>query len=358
MSNNAISKIRICCLSETVAELAAGARSSTLAARMRLLSGATLTGLGLACGAQSAPSAPNVGSPPPLATPTAAERGAETPPAGAIPPLAPGPARDAAQGAVLAPAAATCEPFDWSPRKLPPLLKPGKTPNSAYPDRPATTVEAFDDECTGAPDGPRAGSASTLLIDGVELRLTSATPAGSTGRPWAGNQCTLELRLADGAGQRVALGPELVPPFNSVSSLVRVGSAVWLVFSFNGYTREFPKGGNRILALDLCAGRVAWKSKDGRANSSVLLLGDYLVSSFGFTSERRFVYVQDARSGAVIQQLGVVENVCPSKSWAPNWDGGRCDAPGQSVGAAYQPRIEGGLFLVDTNTGSSAFELK
>ena len=66
----------------------------------------------------------------------------------------------------------------------------------------------------------------------------------------------------------------------------------------------------------------------------------------------------DARSGAVVQKLPVIENVCPSKSWAPNWDGGRCDAPGQSVGAAHQPRIEGGLFLVDTNTGSSAFELK
>jgi outer membrane protein assembly factor BamB len=130
------------------------------------------------------------------------------------------------------------------------------------------------------------------------------------------------------------------------------------VLSFNGYTREFPKGGNRILAVDLCDGRVAWKSKDGLANSTVLLVGDYLVSAFGFTSERRYVYALDARSGAVLQKLGVVENVCPSKSWAPNWDGGRCDAPGQIVGAAHRPRIDGGLLVVDTNTGSSAFELK
>jgi hypothetical protein len=259
---------------------------------------------------------------------------------------------------VLVPSAATCEPFDWSPRKLPALLKPGKTPNPAYPDRPPAPVEAFDAECTDAPDGPRGGAGGRRVVDGVELRLTSATPAGTTGRRWPGNQCTLELRLADGAGRSVALGPDLVPPFNAVSSLVRSGSAVWLVLSFNGYTREFPKGGNRIIAVDLCDGKVAWKSKDSLANSSVLLVGDYLLSAFGFTSERRFVYALDARSGAVVQKLPVLENVCPSKSWAPNWDGGRCDAPGQSVGAAQQPRIEGGLFLVDTNTGSAAFELK
>ena len=68
--------------------------------------------------------------------------------------------------------------------------------------------------------------------------------------------------------------------------------------------------------------------------------------------------VLDAYSGKLVQKLPVLENICPSKSWAPNWKGGRCDAPGQLVGAATNPRVEGGLFLVDTNTGSSAFELE
>ncbi len=323
---------------------------------MRLLSRWILCSLVLACGSGPAPNAPSQ----PVVSAAAVPSGHSAPPPTTTPVLAPEPAPTTGPVAspLLVPSAATCEPFDWSPRKLPALLKPGKTPNAAYPERAPAVLEAFDAECTDAPDGPRAGPARTLVFDGVELRLTSATPAGTTGRRWSGNQCTLELRLADGAGKSVALGPELVPPFNAVSSLVRSGSAVWLVLSFNGYTREFPKGGNRILALDLCDGKVAWKSRDGLANSTVLRVGEYLVSAFGFTSERRFVYVLDARSGAVLQKLGVVENVCPSISWAPNWDGGRCDAPGQVVGAAHRPRIEGGLLLVDTNIGSSAFELK
>jgi hypothetical protein len=53
----------------------------------------------------------------------------------------------------------------------------------------------------------------------------------------------------------------------------------------------------------------------------------------------------------------VIENQCPSKSWAPHWQPGeRCDAPAQTVGAASDPRSEGGLLWVDTNTGSSAFQ--
>jgi hypothetical protein len=140
---------------------------------------------------------------------------------------------------------------------------------------------------------------------------------------------------------------------------VRSGSAVWLSVTFNGYTREFPKGGNRIIALDLCDGRVVWQSKDAMSNGGLLLLGDYLISPFGFTTEPRFVHVLDSRSGKVVQKLPVIENICPSKTWAPNFKAGdRCDAPGQRVGGANQPRIEGGLFLVDTNTGSASFELK
>jgi hypothetical protein len=96
---------------------------------------------------------------------------------------------------------------------------------------------------------------------------------------------------------------------------------------------------------------------DAMSNGGLLLLDDYLVSPFGFTSEPRFVFVLDSRSGAVVQKLPVVENVCPSKSWAPHWHPGeRCDAPGQRVGAATDPRVEGGVFLVDTNTGSSSFQ--
>jgi hypothetical protein len=260
---------------------------------------------------------------------------------------------------IIAGATPRCSPADWSLRQLAPLLKPGKSATPSRPDRQGARPSAFTSECTDAPQGPRYDSPAAVVLDGVEIRLASATPAGSTGRRWIGNQCAFDVRLADASGPTVRLGADDVPPFAAVSALVRSGSAAWLTVGFNGYTAEFPKGGNRIVALDLCSGRVVWRSKDAMSNGGLLLLDDYLISPYGFTSERRYVYVLDSHSGTVVQKLPVIENVCPSKSWAPNWHPGeRCDAPGQKVGAATDPRVERGVFLVDTNTGSSSFEFQ
>ena len=217
----------------------------------------------------------------------------------------------------------------------------------------------FSAECADAPEGASAQSQTTSVVDGVEVRLLRTNPAGNSGRGWSGNQCAFTLRLADGSGPPVELGSQQVPPFNTINALVRSGSAASLSMGFNGYAREFPGGGNRVVAVDLCEGAVVWQSNDATSNGGLLLLGDYLIAPYGFTSEPRFVFVLDAHSGSVVQKLPVIENVCPSKSWAPHHHPGeRCDAPGQVVGAATAPRVENGFFMVDTNTGSSLFHFK
>lgn len=255
---------------------------------------------------------------------------------------------------------AACSPADWSASPLKPLLAPGKVKNSSAPDRPGTPAQPlFMSECGESPHGPSGAVGARVTVEGVGIKLSEQSAAGKTGRGWAGAQCSFEVWASDTDSKTTRLGPSEIPPFNTVNAVVRSGSAVWLSVGFNGYTREFPKGGNRIIAIDLCEGRVVWQSKDGVSNGGLLLLGDYLVSPFGFTSERRYVHVLNARSGAVVQKLPVVENVCPSKSWAPNWrPGERCGAPGQLVGAAHSPRVEEGLLFVDTNTGSSTFQIQ
>ena len=324
---------------------------------MRSLAGAVLVGVALSalgCAREAEPASVPALSPSARAPSSTAP---SAPPSSVLAPepnstTAPEPARPP-----LVLATPACTPADWSPRPVAPLLAPGTRGNPAYADQPPHETPAFEAECTDAPGGP-SGTGAPVVIDGVELRLTSASPAGFSGRKWAGNQCSFELRIAGGGGRPVTLGPEQIPPFNAVTSLVRAGSAVWLAVGYNGYAREFPKGGNRVIALDLCDGRVVWTSPDSRSNSSLLLVGDALVTAYGFTNERRYVYVLDPRSGAVVQKLPVVENTCPSKAWAPNYSGGRCDAPGQRVGAATRPRIDDMLFVVDTNTGSATFMLE
>lgn len=257
------------------------------------------------------------------------------------------------------PAAPRCAPADWSARGLAPLLERGSATAGFQPDRDGAAQLLFSDECTDSPRQGALRATGAVVVDGVEVRLLSATPAGSSGRGWAGNQCQFEVRLADGSGVASRLDEAHVPPFTTIGAVVRSGSAAWFSLAFNGYTKEFPKGGNRVVAVDLCEGRVVWQSKNSTSNSGLLLLDDYLISPYGFTNERRFVYVFDARSGALVQKLPVLENICPSQSWAPNWrPGERCDAPGQLVGAATAPRVAGGVLLVDTNTGSASFQFK
>jgi hypothetical protein len=128
--------------------------------------------------------------------------------------------------------------------------------------------------------------------------------------------------------------------------------------SYNGYAREFPAGGNYVLALDLCRGEVAWKSASGTANGGLLLLGDHLVTAYGFTAEPRFVFVFNARSGALLQKLPVVESVCPRPDVADGCDKNCCDRPGQRVGRAASPHISEGRLVVETNMGYAAFSLE
>ena len=252
-----------------------------------------------------------------------------------------------------------CLPADWTVQQLPPLLEPGKVATPSRPDQLGVAQSAFASECTDAPGGPTRQSPPAVVLAGVEIRLASSEPAGSSQRGWTGDQCAFEVKSVDGSGAATRLGNQEIPPFTTVSAVVRSGSAAFIGVSFNGYSAEFPKGGNRVIAVDLCEGRVVWRSKDSMSNGGLLLLDGYLISPYGFTNERRYVFVLDSRSGQVIQKLPVIENICPSKSWAPNWSPGqRCDAPGQAVGAATGPRVEGGVFLIDTNTGSSAFQFK
>lgn len=252
-----------------------------------------------------------------------------------------------------------CSRADWSPQKLPPMLTRDKGTKTALVGHSGSIRELFAEICTDSPGSIATSSLPSTVVDGVRVRVLRTFPAGKSGRGWQGSHCEFELSLADGGGVPVVLGRNEVPPFNTVRALVRSDSAVWLNLGFNGYAREFPKGGNRIVALDLCEGRVVWLSKDSASNGGLLLLGEYLITAYGFTSERRHVFVLDPHSGSVIQKLPVIENLCPSKAWAPNWrPGQRCDAPGQAVGAAERPRIEEGALMVDTNTGSSAFRFK
>ena len=171
------------------------------------------------------------------------------------------------------------------------------------------------------------------LVNGITIRLLDAVPAGKSGRNWEGNQCSYELRSADRSGVPLVLGADAIPPFTSIYSVVRQGSAAFIGVQFNGYAHEFPKGGCRVLAADLCEGRIIWKSSDYTSNGDIVLIGnDYLLTGYGFTSEKRIIQVHDAHSGKVLQTLRI---------------------PGNPEALTFSQ----GVLTVKTNHGDASFEL-
>ncbi|MBN9164563.1 MAG: hypothetical protein J0I07_26615 [Myxococcales bacterium] len=226
-------------------------------------------------------------------------------------------------GSAVPPAAAgaaSCTPADWSNKPLKPLLRPGSKPNLAFSDqrtgpRGSQTIgkslgqqilstRLFVDPCTDSsswslPSSPIAANSAT--VDGVSFSVLDVKPAGKSGRGWAGGKCSYGARLANGAGKPVVVNE--ANPFNGIGQVVRSGSAVFMSMNFNGYAREFPQGGNNVIALDACDGTVKWRSPNLTSSGPIMLLGDYLVTGYGFTGESHYVYVLNAHTGAVVQKL-------------------------------------------------------
>ena len=234
-----------------------------------------------------------------------------------------------------------CAAADWKPRNFGPLLRAGRNRHVGY----STNIVKGEGErmtdllgraspCNDSPahlaSYPNLGR---KLNNGVTVALSNIAPAGMSGRNWPGNQCSYQAYLTDGSGYPVTLGKEVIPPFTSIYSVIRKGSAAWIGVQFNGYAKQFPQGGCFVVAVDLCDGHVLWKSNNYTSNGDLVLVGDdYLITGYGFTAEKRIIQVRDAHSGKVLQTLGI---------------------PGDPEVMNFNQ----GLLTVKTNHGEVSFEL-
>ena len=162
----------------------------------------------------------------------------------------------------------------------------------------------------GCSDDPRGylASAGALYRDeatGLEISVTGVEPAGKSGRRWIGARCG--YRLADRRDPTLyaVLEPALVSPFNELSGVIRQGQAVFVRLSFNGYAHEIGGRGNYLVALDLCTHDVKWRSADLSSNSPFVVLERYVITGYGFTAERDWLYVLDRGSDAVVQRVAL-----------------------------------------------------
>jgi hypothetical protein len=161
--------------------------------------------------------------------------------------------------------------------------------------------------CSDDPGG-RLASAGALYRDdatGLEISVTAVEPAGKSGRGWLGARCSYRLRDTRDPTLYAALEPALVAPFNELSGVIRQGQAVFVRLSFNGYAAEIGGRGNYLVALDLCTHEVKWRSADLSSNAPFVVLDRYVVTGYGFTRERDWLYVLDRGSGTIVQRVAL-----------------------------------------------------
>jgi hypothetical protein len=172
------------------------------------------------------------------------------------------------------------------------------------------TWSAFDG-CSDDPRG-RGIAPGTQWHDpdsGLSIEVTAVRPAGRSGRGWPGVRCGLRLSDPGEPSRYLNIPVDQVPAFNQPTGVVRDGDRVYLLLQFNGYAREIKGKGNLILAGDLCRHRVVWRSSNLVSNAPVLLRGEYLITGYGFSKEKDWLYVLDRRTGRTVQKLALPKSV-------------------------------------------------
>jgi hypothetical protein len=84
-----------------------------------------------------------------------------------------------------------------------------------------------------------------------------------------------------------------------------VTGSILFVSNFHRTYARSSKGLNGyITAIDLTSSQVLWRSRPLVANAaSFIVVGDVLITGYGFTAEPDFLYLLNRRSGAVIQTI-------------------------------------------------------
>lgn len=132
--------------------------------------------------------------------------------------------------------------------------------------------------------------------------------AGSCTLASSGN-CHFVVRLYDIEGNEqwtVALHDLYSRPTHlEVQDVRYVDGMLFFNEACQSYSSEAGGKCSSLVAVDPSAGTVAWRTKPLVSNGEFLVVGDYIVSGYGFTAEPDFIYVVSRADGSVRQKLRV-----------------------------------------------------
>jgi len=94
--------------------------------------------------------------------------------------------------------------------------------------------------------------------------------------------------------------------YQDIAWAAEEGDTLYVAHAHNTYARSSGGMNAYLTAIDTRRGRVIWRSRPLVANASNFeLVGEHIVSGYGFTREPDFLYLLDKRTGEVRQRLPV-----------------------------------------------------
>ncbi|MDB4997180.1 MAG: uncharacterized protein JWM74_4612 [Myxococcaceae bacterium] len=134
--------------------------------------------------------------------------------------------------------------------------------------------------------------------------MDSKDEKGADMFPGAKKNCAAEVRLYDRAGTELAALP--LAPFLSRTDHLEVqdahydGGTLYFNEACQSYSRNAGGRCSSLVAVDPIAKRVLWRTPSLTSNNAFAMAGEYIVTAYGFTSERSSIRLVRRRDGAIV----------------------------------------------------------
>ena len=171
-----------------------------------------------------------------------------------------------------------------------------------------TAKDGFDIKgCQDSPTGAEADWKGRTVNGERDLTLTvtAVEDAGKSGRGWPGTRCGFRINDSRDPKLFAELPIANAPAFAAPTALVRADNLAIVNLNINGYAADHASTANLVVALDLTTHAEVWRSKPLTSNAAMLVLGDSLVTGYGFTKEKASVFVFDVHTGKQTQQIAL-----------------------------------------------------
>ena len=154
------------------------------------------------------------------------------------------------------------------------------------------------------------GTKELFLLDrvGDDFLAFYRDPYGASSCDLSGDaNCDYFARLYDIEGNErwaLPLGSMLSSPsYLEVQDIRYADGVLYFNEACQSYSKQVKGKCSYLVAVDPVEGKELWRTKKLVSNGEFLIVGDYIISGYGFTAEKDFIYVVSRADGSIEQKV-------------------------------------------------------